>query len=99
MLDRVQAEHQLEASISHLLRGGVVISALLLVAGWVLNYAGHPAGDRLLEGGIKVLMSTPILRVAATFVLFLRQRDAVYIVVTGIVLALLAVGVVGGIHL
>ena len=49
--------------------------------------------------GIRVLMSTPILRVVATFVLFLKQRDLVYVAITAIVLVILTIGLIGGIEL
>ena len=99
MVDPVEAEQQLEVAISHLLRGGVVVSALVLGAGWGLIACGSGEGPRVMGVGVRVLMSTPILRVAATFVLFVRQRDTSYVAITAVVLILLAVGLIGGLHL
>ena len=89
----------MEIAVSHLLRAGVLLSAALLAAGWGLRSLHRPAGPALLDIGIRVLMATPVLRVLATFVLFLRQRDFAYVVITAIVLAFLAVGVLGGLEL
>ena len=92
-------EHDLEVAVSQLLRAGVLISAALLAIGWALRALQQPAGHVILQAGVRVLMATPILRVLATFVLFLRQRDLGYVVITAVVLAFLAVGVLGGLEL
>lgn len=99
MSERVDAEKRLEVSISHLLRAGVVLAAGLLIVGWLLDEMGQPAGGLVMDAGIRVLISTPIIRVAATFVLFVRQRDLLYSIITALVLAFLAVGVLGGLEL
>ena len=95
----LDSEHQLEAAISRLLRAGVAICATFLAVGWTLSASGYPAGRMCMAAGIRVLMATPILRVVATFVLFLKQRDHVYVVITAIVLVILTIGLVGGIEL
>lgn len=46
--------------------------------------------------GLYVLTLVPLVRVAFTFVLFLKQRDFVYVAATAYVLAGLAVGVMLG---
>lgn len=92
-------ERRLELRVSQLLRVGVGASALLLSLGWGLDASGHPAGAGVMDAGIRALIATPIVRVVATFVVFLRQRDGLYTLITAIVLGLLATGVFGGIHL
>lgn len=82
-------QRRLETSIGRILRAGVVISAVFLSAGWALLATGQQSGEQVMGTGIRVLMSTPVLRVAATFVLFVRQRDATYAAITAAVLALL----------
>ncbi len=45
-------------------------------------------GTALVEFGILLLVLTPILRVATAMVLFARQRDRLYTVISAVVLAL-----------
>lgn len=99
MTDGKAVERDVEHRISDLLRIGVLVSAALLAAGWAAAELEHPSAGAILDAGVRVLISTPIARVAATLVLFLRQRDRLYAVVTATVLALLAIGVVGGVQL
>ena len=53
--------------------------------------------ESIVQLGIVLLIATPVARVAFTLVAFILQRDRVYVVVTLIVLALLAYGLVVGI--
>ena len=75
-------------------------------------FAGEPENIRTLSGivhgvlasdsrsiiqfGLLLLISTPILRVAFTWVAFLIQRDRVYVGITSIVLVLLLYGLIYG---
>jgi len=76
------------------------------------TYRGEPESIRTLYGvvhgllaadarsiiqfGLLLLIATPILRVAFTWVAFLVQRDWVYVGVTSVVLALLLFGLIFG---
>ena len=53
--------------------------------------------ESIVQLGIVLLIATPVARVAFTLVAFILQRDRVYVVITLIVLALLAYGLVFGI--
>lgn len=53
----------------------------------------HPGG--IVQTGILLLIATPVLRVVFSLFGFARQRDWLYVVLTLIVLAVLAVGLVG----
>jgi len=53
--------------------------------------------ESIVQLGIVLLIATPVARVAFTLVAFILQRDRVYVVVTLIVLALLAYGLIVGI--
>ena len=46
--------------------------------------------------GLVLLIATPVMRVALTMVTFALQRDRLYVLITGIVLALLLYGLVWG---
>jgi uncharacterized membrane protein len=52
--------------------------------------------ESIVQLGIVLLIATPVARVALTLVAFILQRDRVYVVVTLIVLALLAYGLIVG---
>jgi uncharacterized membrane protein len=76
------------------------------------TFRGEPEGIRTLYGivqgvlaadsrsiiqfGLLLLISTPILRVAFTLVAFLLQRDRVYVAITSVVLVLLLYGLIYG---
>jgi uncharacterized membrane protein len=50
----------------------------------------------IIQFGLLLLIATPILRVAFTWVAFLLQRDWVYVAITSIVLVLLLYGLLYG---
>ena len=50
----------------------------------------------IIQFGLLLLISTPILRVAFTLVAFLLQRDRVYVAITSVVLVLLLYGLLYG---
>lgn len=49
----------------------------------------------LIQAGVLALVLTPVLRVAATVVLFAAERDWTFVAVTGAVLAMLVLGLSG----
>jgi hypothetical protein len=48
------------------------------------------------QHGLLLLIATPVARVAFSLVAFARQRDAIYVIVTSIVLAVLVYSLAGG---
>jgi uncharacterized membrane protein len=50
----------------------------------------------IVQLGLVLLIATPVMRVALTLVAFLAQRDRLYVLLSGIVLALLLYGLVWG---
>jgi uncharacterized membrane protein len=52
-------------------------------------------GRSVIQAGLLVLVATPIVRVALSLVAFARQRDRLYVAITGIVLALLTYSLLG----
>ncbi len=57
--------------------------------------AAHPGGRALIQLGLVVLVATPVARVAFSLVAFAVQGDRKFVVITLVVLAILAVGLVG----
>jgi len=64
----------------------------------IVSYAwsGHARG--VIQFGLLVLLATPVFRVAFSIVIFARQRDRIYVVVTLIVLSGLAWSLAGGVR-
>jgi uncharacterized membrane protein len=120
--------HPMEIWISHVLRGGVLLSATIILFGLALYLVRGPdAGEPqrladvlgnggqttaispgsiwtgvahgratgIIELGVLLLILTPMTRVAMTVLLFLVQRDTVYVAITLTVLVILMVGLVG----
>ncbi len=112
-----EADLKMEMSISLMLRTGVSLAAIVVLAGCFLYLFGahgvlpdyhHFHGVRgpadriapmlvdhrldsrsLIRLGILILIATPIMRVAFCVYSFAAQRDKIYVVVSGIVLAVL----------
>lgn len=87
---------RLEADLGRLLVTGVVASAMLLAAGLAVWLAqpDHRAAAWLLNAGLMVLMATPILRVMMSFAEYVRIRDWLFVAMTILVLAELALTVI-----
>jgi len=78
---------RLERVIGLVLRGGVLVSSVSLMAGLVLSLAGvEPAATVLLNAGIIVLLATPVSRVAVSTVEYVVERDWPFATLTFIVL-------------
>ena len=78
-----------ETLISWLLRVGVGVSALFVIIGMIVMIIGNPAGEHIANLGLLLLIATPVARVAASIVLFARDRDYLYVAITTTVLLLL----------
>lgn len=52
----------------------------------------------IIQLGLLILVATPIVRVAISFLAFLRQRDYVYIAITSLVLSGLIYSLIGAYH-
>jgi uncharacterized membrane protein len=86
---------RLETHLGRLLVGGVLTSAALLALGlglWLFNPQSSTA-MLLLNGGLIVLMATPMLRVVVSFAEYVRMRQWFFAAVTIVVLVELSVTV------
>ena len=63
--------------------------------GGILRGAATLGGRALIMCGLLVLIGTPVMRVAASLVAFLHQRDWTYTAMTAFVLALLLASMLG----
>ncbi len=81
----------LELKLGRLLFAGVTTSAVCLAAGLLLTLAGvNPAvANVILTTGLVILMLTPIARVVASLVVYVRLRDWFFVGTTILVFAVL----------
>lgn len=85
------AIERLEVQVGRLLEVGVAVAAASLSAGLVAWFAvgNGRAANLLLSTGLVVLMITPLARVVASFVAYLRLRDWFFVATTVIVFVVL----------
>jgi uncharacterized membrane protein len=83
----------LETLLAGLLFAGGIASAVLLMAGLGLWFAGawHDTSELLLNLGLITLMATPVLRVLVSVAEYVRERDWWFVLATMAVLATLGV--------
>lgn len=97
----------MERTLSLILRGGVVLSSVLISIGliWMLgpalgthhslheaSLAAPPEAFALIRVGLAVLLSTPAARVVASLWLFGKQRDWAFVAMTAWVLMAMGAG-------
>ncbi len=82
---------RLELQLGHLLFAGVMSAAACLVVGLGLWMAGgYPtAANAIMTAGLVILMLTPIARVVASLVVYVRMRDWFFVGTTITVFAVL----------
>ena len=89
--DEAEAIEALEIQVGRLLRAGVWAASACLGAGlglWVIQGAG-PLTHALLTIGLVVLMITPLARVVASLVAYVRLRDWFFAGITVLVFVVL----------
>jgi uncharacterized membrane protein len=85
------AIERLEIQLGRLLRAGVMLATACLTIGlvlWFVTGGGH-ASNLLLTGGLIVLMMTPLARVVASFVAYVRLGDWFFVATTVMVFLVL----------
>jgi uncharacterized membrane protein len=96
-------DQQVETIIGNLLRGGVILAAVVVFIGGVFFLFHHGLlEDALLSRsrgviqlGLLLLIATPIARVAFSIFAFFRQRDRTYVAVTLLVFIILLYSLLG----
>lgn len=81
---------KLEIFISHILRWGVIFCALIILGGWLTNHT------QTIMAGLFLLILLPLSRVVAAGILFLLQKDYIYVLFSLYVLIILAVSLLLG---
>ena len=75
----------LERVIGTILRSGVALSALAMIAGLTLVASGQASGRAVLNAGLILLMMIPTARILASLVDAILRRDRLLAVSTAIV--------------
>lgn len=97
MTNEKESRHEaLELVLARLLRVGSMLAAGLMVVGIGLMLAGLPLGTTLVMAGLLTLVSTPVLRVVAAMVVFMRERDYLFALFCLVVVLSLGVGMAIG---
>jgi uncharacterized membrane protein len=88
---------ELRTVVSRSLRGGVVLSGLLIAAGLTLGALGaHRVGIDLVRAGLLALIATPVLRIAVLAAAFARERQWRFFCVCAALLVLLGLSAAAG---
>ncbi|MFB5084557.1 DUF1634 domain-containing protein [Symbiobacterium thermophilum] len=89
---------RVELAVAHLLRIGTAVAAALISAGLAVTLLQPSVsiGPTLVTAGIIALICTPLLRVAAAMVIYLRLGDVVYGVICLAVLLFVLAGMLLG---
>lgn len=82
----------METTVAIFLRISVILCSIILGTGFVISLFDKPLSDQVLTAGIAALILLPVTRVAITFVLFVKNRDWIYVGITGFVFFVLALG-------
>jgi hypothetical protein len=104
MNERTGGSEGQERAIAGLLRYGTWFASAVIGVGlateWLHIFAPaaltSPNGVSLVRAGVALLILLPVSRVALMFFLFLRQRDAAYMAISALVLAIIAAGFLAG---
>jgi hypothetical protein len=90
-----------EQIIARLLWYGTWIASTIIATGMFVGELQKPAGSPLfnlsgydfVRAGVALFILLPIARVALMLTLFLRERDYVYVMISGLVLLIIAAGI------
>jgi uncharacterized membrane protein len=87
----------IELVLARLLRIGSLIAATLLAAGIVAMVLGQTGfAPKLINAGLLVLLGTPIMRVIAAGIIFLKEKDWHFACFSLVVLFAVAAGIFFG---
>jgi len=79
------------------LRSGTWVASIVIAIGLILTSVG-PTGMHVAEAGIGMLILLPVARVILMLLAFLRARDYRLALAAGLVLSIIAAGIVVGIR-
>ncbi|MBD8897498.1 DUF1634 domain-containing protein [Rhodanobacter sp. DHG33] len=101
MNPRASDDQRRERLVARLLWLGTWIASAIIAVGLALRamqHVGHafphgPDGLAVMKAGVALFIALPVGRVALMLFTFLREKDVVYALIAGLVLAIIAAGV------
>lgn len=87
-----------DRAVAMLLRYGTVCACVLIAAGMLLGAVPGRDGHALAKAGVALFILLPVMRVALLTGIFLRERDWIHALLSMLVLAIIACGVVVGVR-
>ncbi|QWV96474.1 DUF1634 domain-containing protein [Geomonas nitrogeniifigens] len=92
-----KAVHPIELVLARLLRLGSLAAAALLAVGIAVMVLGQTElAPKLITAGLLVLLGTPVLRVVAAAIIFVKERDWHFALFSLVVLCAVAAGIYFG---
>jgi uncharacterized membrane protein len=98
MNEGLARHHELEHLLARVLDQGVWLASGVIAVGWILLACGWHA-VWVINTGIALFILLPVLRVLIMLVVFFRERDYRFSVITTLVLSIIVLGAVLGIHM
>ncbi|WP_107312835.1 DUF1634 domain-containing protein [Burkholderia metallica] len=90
-----------DRAVALLLRYGTVCACVLIAVGMLLGAGGSafaPGGHAFAKAGVALFILLPVARVALLVGLFVREHDRTYALLSLLVLAIIAAGVIVGVR-
>ena len=78
-----------DAGVGRVLKTGVLVSTVLLALGLLSWLLGAGIAGMLLNAGLVTLMATPVVRLLASLVEYVRTREWFFVVMTAAVVVVL----------
>jgi uncharacterized membrane protein len=93
----IAGKKAIELVLARLLRIGSLLAAALLAAGIALMLLGQTTiAPRLITAGLLVLLGTPVMRVVAAAMIFVKEKDWHFALFSLVVLCAMAAGIYFG---
>ena len=89
-MSNIREIEKAELFISHILRWGVITCAVVILVGWTTS------SHEIIMSGLLLLIFLPIARVLAAALIFMKQKDFIYVALSLFVLAVLITSLVLG---
>lgn len=87
--------HRLEHILTGVMRVGLALSSLVLLAGLVMAFVGMPTSAVVLNAGVVLLMLIPATRIVVSLVDAAIRRDPLLAVATSVVILVLTGQILG----
>ncbi len=98
MIEGLARHHELERLLARVLDQGTWLASGITGVGWLLSAAGWKSVV-LIDSGIALFLLLPVMRVIVMLVVFIRERDYRFGIISGVVLSIIVLGALLGAHM